>query len=117
LVAIPDRAAFLRANAGKRAGAPGFLVLHRQPEEEAPLRFGFTVTKKIGNAPERNRIRRRLREAVRAASGELAGVKGDFVIIARREAISLDFEVLAGALVRAVRLLSGGGGAPSRPRR
>ncbi len=53
-----------------------------------PLRFGFTVTKKTGNAPERNRIRRRLREAVRRAGEGLEGIGGDFVLIGRREALA-----------------------------
>lgn len=117
LVSIPDRAAFLGANQGRRAHAPGFVMLHRRPEGEAPLRFGFTVTKKIGNAPERNRIRRRLREAVRAAGEAFGEAGGDFVIIARREAISLDFQVLVEGIGRCLRMLAGGGGAPSRPRR
>ncbi len=62
---------------GRRAHGPGFTCQHRKPEGEMPLRFGFTVTKKTGNAPERNRIRRRLREAVRRAGEGLEGIGGD----------------------------------------
>jgi ribonuclease P protein component len=64
---------------------------------EAPPRFGLTVTKKVANAVGRNRIRRRLREALRTG-GAAAGVAAlgaragqDYVIIARREALNAPF--------------------------
>lgn len=81
-----------------------------------PLRFGFTVTKKTGNAPERNRIRRRLREAVRQAGPTLPGIGGDFVLIGRREALTVPFGTLVNALSEAVRRLASGGGQPPRPK-
>lgn len=118
LETIAKRADFLAVNTGKRASGPGFTLLHRKDDAvSAPLRFGFTVTKKIGNAPERNRIRRRLKEAVRAASPGFGEAHGDFVVLARREALEVEFLALVGGITKAVHLLSAGGGAQSRPRR
>jgi ribonuclease P protein component len=62
---------------------------------EPARRFGLTVTKKTGNSVVRNRIRRRLREALRTsgiARDEVAdGAARDYVIVARREALSRKF--------------------------
>lgn len=115
LETIRKRSDFQAANGGKRVNAPGFAMLHRPGG--ATLRFGFTVTKKVGTATERNRIRRRLKEAVRMASPGFGEASGDFVLLARRDAIQVDFAVLVAAVSKAVNTLSAGGGAVSRPRR
>jgi ribonuclease P protein component len=117
LVILRQRSEFLAAATGRRSHGAGFTCQHRKPEGEMPLRFGFTVTKKTGNAPERNRIRRRLREAVRRAGAELHGIGGDFVLIGRREALTVPFETLVSALKEAIRRLAQGGGQPPRPNR
>lgn len=118
LETIRKRADFLAVNAGKRANGPGFTLLHRQnAEPSAALRFGFTVTKKVGTATERNRIRRRLKEAVRMAAPGLNEAHGDFVVIARREALGVEFAALVAAISKAAALLLAGGGAAPRPRR
>jgi ribonuclease P protein component len=95
------------------------------PEAGEPARrFGLTVTKKTGNSVVRNRIRRRLREALRAsgiARDEVAdGAACDYVIVARREALSRDFGGLTHDITASVkridrRLASGQSGA--KPRR
>jgi len=59
-----------------------------------PPRFGFTVTRKIGNAVVRNRIRRRLKEAVRLSADDIAAPGTDYVLIGRRAALSLPFDRL-----------------------
>jgi ribonuclease P protein component len=118
LETIRKRADFLKLNAGKRTSGSGFTLLHRQdPETPGSLRFGFTVTKKVGTATERNRIRRRLKEAVRAASPGFGDARGDFVVLARREALGVEFAVLVAGITKAVMLLLAGGGAVQRPRR
>ena len=70
------------------------------------LRFGLTVTKKVGHATERNRIKRRLRAAVQeAASGhETANV--DVVVIGRRDILTADYGVLIEDLRRALRTVT-----------
>ena len=82
-------------------------------------RFGFAVGKRVGKAVVRNRVKRRLREAVRS----LAPAGGwDVVVIARPAAATLDFAVLRGALaslLRRAQLLppvDGGGDAAGRTR-
>ncbi len=70
-----------------------------------PPRIGFTVTKKIGNAVVRNRIRRRLREAAhRAAAHAKAGT--DYVVVARAPALTLQFERLVTDLMAGFDALS-----------
>jgi ribonuclease P protein component len=66
-------------------------------------RVGFTVTKKVGNAVVRNRIRRRLREAVRVyAAGDMQPGK-DYVIVGREEVLAAPFSVIKTELSRRVR--------------
>lgn len=59
-------------------------------------RFGFTVTKKLGNAVVRNRIRRRLKAAVTAVAPDLAVDGHDYVLVARKAALDRPFtDILA----------------------
>lgn len=108
LETIKKRSAFKAASNGPRFSTPGFTMLRRPmaPEEASGLRFGFTVTKKVGNSVERNRIRRRLREAVRANAGQLPSTPMDLVLLARRAAISLDFTALVADILRATSTLA-----------
>jgi ribonuclease P protein component len=70
--------------------------------EDGPVRVGFTVSKKVGNSPERNRVRRRLREMVRLSPS--AGMRRgyDYVLIGRRAALDLPFERLVEDFTRAL---------------
>lgn len=68
---------------------------------EAPPRFGFTVTKQSGGAVQRNRIRRRLKEALRLLKPLPARPGHDYVILARPEALSMSFRTLQAELTRA----------------
>jgi ribonuclease P protein component len=105
LATIKKRADFLAANSGVRASTPGFVLLVRDRKDGDPqMRVGFTVTKKIGGAVVRNRMKRRFRALAR----ELVSVKGfsgaDHVMIGRANGIERDFGLLrnelAGALDR-----------------
>jgi ribonuclease P protein component len=94
---------FLAANKGKRAPMPGFvLLMHRREDGDPTMRVGFTVTKKIGNAVVRNRMKRRLR----ALSRELlptSGVPGaDHVLIGREGGIERDFSLMRAELAKAL---------------
>ena len=64
----------------------------RNPANKA--RIGYTVTKKMGGAVVRNRIKRRLREAVRAVMPKYAKPQYDYVVIARHKALACDFSEL-----------------------
>ncbi len=70
-----------------RSRVDRLFVLRVRPNGMAVTRFGFSVSKRIGNAVARNRVKRRLREAARAASVE-AGF--DIVIVARNGAAEAD---------------------------
>lgn len=94
------RSEFLRAARGNRAGRSAFL-LQAVDSPGADPGIGFTVTKKAGNSPERNRIKRRLREAVRACQSGFQP-RHDYVLIGRREALSLPFSQLVADLNSAV---------------
>ena len=104
---LKTRAAFRAVAGGKRYSRPGFVLqaLKAASDGQRPPRFGFTVTKKIGNAVVRNRIRRRLREAVRLAeAGAEAGT--DYVLVGRRAALSLEFDRLVADLLNGITALS-----------
>ncbi|GJD78391.1 ribonuclease P protein component [Methylobacterium gregans] len=72
------------------------------PDDPKALRVGFTITKRVGHATERNRIRRRLRAAVAAVADDLPSVPADIVLIARRPALDAPFDTLKDDLRRAV---------------
>lgn len=109
---LKKRGEFLSVRGGRRWSTPAFLLEGRRRETThaaaaAPEdrtfgpssaatgpRFGFTVTKKMGNAVVRNRIRRRLRAAVADLAPELADPTFDYVVLARRPAFDCSFEQL-----------------------
>jgi len=93
---LKTRSAFRAVASGRRISSPGFTLqaLRTGRQEARPPRFGFTVTKKTGNAVVRNRIRRRLKEAVRLAGVENGKDNTDYVLVGRRAALSLEFERL-----------------------
>ena len=100
---LRKRAEFLAVRRGEARRGRLFLleVLDRSTAE--PARFGLTVTKKVGNAVVRNRIRRRLREAVRLhAAGDMAP-GNDYVIVGRREILAAPFGQLRTELSRRIR--------------
>jgi ribonuclease P protein component len=100
---LRTRAEFLAARRGRRLNGPHFLIEALKRPDEAPPRFGLTITRKVGNAVERNRIRRRLREAIRLHAGADMVRGFDYVIVARREILTLPFDELSRELARRVR--------------
>jgi ribonuclease P protein component len=96
---------FLAAAAGVSAPTPGFVVQERRRGDGGPARVGFTVSKKVGGAVERNRVRRRLREIVRlsAATGLHAG--SDYVVVGRRAALGIPFVKLTEDFIGALKRL------------
>lgn len=71
-------------------------------------RAGFTVTKKLGGAVARNRIRRRLKEAVRAVGPDAARPGYDYVFIARRRAATRNYRALLDDVKRGLLSLPDG---------
>ena len=110
------RADFVAANRGLRVSRPGLVLLVRA-NAGAGMRVGITVTKRIGHAVVRNRMKRRFRALLR----EILPVHGlaghDHVVIGREGGIERDFNVLRGELIAALaRAAAGRGDPPRRPR-
>ena len=116
ITVIRKRADFLAANRGLRNARVGFVLLTR-PNEDLGKRFGVTVTKKIGNAVVRNRMKRRFRELLRAALPE-EGLPGhDHVLIGREGGVERDFATMRAELSQALARAREGKGDPARRRR
>ena len=87
---------------------PGFVLLVRPREDgDAAIRVGFTVTKKIGGAVVRNRMKRRFRALARAIFSEHGIAGADHVLIGRAGGIERDFALLGDDLRRALRKVAG----------
>ena len=103
---LRKRAEFIRVSKGRRHFSPAFaLQANRRAEATGEIegpRFGLTVTKKTGNSVERNRMRRRLREAIKLARAMDARPGCDYVIVAQREALARPFAALVADIERAV---------------
>jgi ribonuclease P protein component len=92
---IRQRADFLAAAGGAKTSAPGFILQGRERPDPGPVRVGFTVSRKVGSATERNRVRRRLREVVRLSAAEtFMRPHCDYVIIGRRTALDRSFNLM-----------------------
>lgn len=116
---MTKRADFLAANRGLRIAKPGFVLLVRPNglDSSAPAgvrRYGITVTKKVGNAVVRNRIKRRFRELLHDALPQ-EGLSGhDHVLIGREGGIERDFQLMRRELSAALQRAAEGKG--DRPR-
>lgn len=104
---LKKRSEYLEVARGARTPRRGFLlqsVRRREGLQDlgSEARFGFTVTKKIGNAVERNRIRRRLKEAVRLQGALAAEPSCDYVLVGRRPALDQPFDDLVRDVVGAL---------------
>jgi ribonuclease P protein component len=92
-------------------------VLLAHPNQGAGLRFGITVTKKIGNAVVRNRMKRRFRALVRELLPSQGLPDHDHVLIGREGGIEREFARLREELVQALgRAADGNGDPPRKPR-
>jgi len=108
LVTIKKRADFIAANSGMRATAPGFILLIRdRKDSDATMRVGFTVTKKIGGAVVRNRMKRRFRALARELVPEKGMAGADHVMIGRANGVERDFALLRSELAGALDRLRG----------
>lgn len=114
ITVMRKRSEFLAANRGIRVARPGFVLL-ASPNGGKGTRYGVTVTKRIGNAVIRNRMKRRFRELLRAALPETGLTDHDHVLIGREGGLERDFAQLRIELAAALaRALAGKGDPPRR---
>lgn len=110
---LTKRAEFLAvAGARRKWSAPGLLLQARaqdgaqKPRKGEPdVRVGFTASKKVGGAVERNRARRRLRAAVAEVLAPHALPATDYVVVARAETVRRPYAALKQDLAQAMRKL------------
>jgi ribonuclease P protein component len=89
---------------GKRYFAADMTVFYLQRAEGSGPRVGFTVGRVLGGAVDRNRVRRRLREAVRLRRGELVAPV-DVVIHGKKSALNAPFSGLENEISRAFEVI------------
>lgn len=99
---LKNRRDFQAAARGASFALRSLVVQMRERGDEGPPRIGFTVTRKLGGAVERNRIRRRLKEAVRLALPGKVRQGRDYVFIGRPEAAARPLKLLMEDVVHAV---------------
>jgi ribonuclease P protein component len=97
---LKNRSEFLKAARGQRVGRAAFSLQANARDLDQPG-IGFTVTKQMGNSPQRNRIRRRLRAAAKACARGFEP-QHDYVLVGRREALSISYGQLVNDLAAAI---------------
>lgn len=112
LVRLKHRSEFLAVRGGRRWSGPAFLIeakARRVPAgvpDHSGARFGFTITKKLGGAVARNRIRRRLGHALREARLTVTPEPVDHVVVARSPALDRPYQDLVADFRRALEELT-----------
>ena len=76
------------------------MVLFLRTAPDASLRLGVVASKKVGNAPERARAKRRLRDAFRRNRSRFTATTDDVVLVARRSILSADWDAVVSELLK-----------------
>jgi ribonuclease P protein component len=101
---LKKRASFLAVAAtGKKWVAPGFVLQFGTKRESEAFAIGFTATKRIGSAVQRNRAKRRLRALAREVMAPHAKGGRDYVLVARMETGKSEYNILRRDLETALK--------------
>jgi ribonuclease P protein component len=100
MLSSPEDFAALQGQGSVRSNPLLVVRIRRNDLEET--RFGFSTGRKLGGAVVRNRVRRRLREALRVMAPSFQP-GWDVLIIARPPVIGADFGTVAGTLQNLLR--------------
>ncbi len=108
------------AGAGRKWVTPGLILQARPRTEDGgsagdSVRVGFTVSRKVGNAVARNRVRRRLRATADDVMPRCARKGHDFVVIGRAATLKRPFRALCDDLETALKRLHAHRRAAARP--
>lgn len=111
IAVIRKRPDFVAANRGKRFVSPGFVLLvHKRRKDhnidDQAVRFGITVTKKIGNAVTRNRMKRRFRALIAATLPQNGIIGADHILIGRKQEQEPSFERMQSDLEKGLKHLA-----------
>ena len=105
MLRLKQRADFLAAASGAKVATAAFVLQGRNRDDDGPVRIGFTVSRKVGTAVERNRVRRRLRDIVKRSPADDMRSGYDYVLIGRRTALSRQFDHMIEDFRNALRRL------------
>ncbi|TNJ40713.1 ribonuclease P protein component [Phaeobacter sp. B1627] len=106
---MTKRRDFVAAARARKQGTQSMMVQGRQRGDDAPLRVGYTCSKKVGNAVTRNRAKRRLREIARLLLQEHGRPGWDYVLIGRAgETTTRPFSQMQKDFLYALRRIHGG---------
>ena len=92
---------------GNKIVSPSFVIQNlKNVENENPSRFGFTASKKVGGAVQRNKAKRRMRSLVYELKNIFEEFGHDYVLIARKETVYKKYSKIKNDLLKAVKKLS-----------
>ncbi len=106
LTRLKRRPEYLRvAGSGLKAAAPGLVLQALKRNDGAPARVGFTASRRVGGAVERNRAKRRLRAVAEEVLASHGRPGCDYVLIARQATVTRPYGALSRDLSGALKRL------------
>lgn len=104
LITIKKRSEFIRSNKfSKKINTSNFIIQKLEPNEIQKIpHFGFTITKKIGSAIVRNKIKRRLKSIIRELlkyKDKYFDLSFNYILICKKEIVKVSYDDLENELM------------------